>query len=577
MVSRLHSGRSQVEQGKNIKGDISVRLQSIVLGAGYGFILSLFMTTVVAAWVAYDNGQATERFYALLGGFVAVLAAPLIGRYSSRRTTIRLLGGTALLITALVSAFYLWQGFGAVHLWTGFLQEQSFVLNDNLAAQILIMTLPVVVATLWIAIGCRHKLLSLLIGALLGVGAIALVMTQSRGAFLGLCVAGGMVGYGWLREALSRRYQSRWLWLLDGAIWVSAVGVALVYVALVVSPRLDAQLGLQDESALSRLSLWRSSLPLIADYYFTGSGLGTAVMVYATYAYLVHVPYLYHAHNLYLHLALEQGMVGLLAWLGLITATVLYTIGALRTAERTMRIFLFGGLFAMYAFLVHSLFEAELFYSSLGALVFFAPAALLWSASTAYEAALKGIQPVYFSSALVGAGALAGLTMPLLLAILVSGGSARWEANLGAVLQTQVELGTYRRPPWSFQDEVRRYLGAELRPAEGYFEAALALDPLQPTAHRRLGAIALAQGAFARAKEHLLAAYAADPHDRATRQMLGELYALEGDVDASVRMWQELDLSQGQLMVREWWYQAFGEPEQLERVNNAIRAYQRLR
>jgi predicted Zn-dependent protease len=172
---------------------------------------------------------------------------------------------------------------------------------------------------------------------------------------------------------------------------------------------------------------------------------------------------------------------------------------------------------------------------------------------------------------------IAGLMAPLLLAILVSGGTARWEANLGAVLQTQVELGTYQRPPWSFQDEVRRRLGAELKPAEEYFEAALALDPAQPTAHRRLGAIALAQGAFAQAKAHLLAAHAADPRDRATRQMLGEIYALEGDVDAAVQMWRGLDLSQGQLMVREWWYQAFGEPEQVEKLNNAIYAYQRLR
>jgi len=59
--------------------------------------------------------------------------------------------------------------------------------------------------------------------------------------------------------------------------------------------------------------------------------------------------------------------------------------------------------------------------------------------------------------------------------------------------------------------------------------------------------------------------------------MLGEIYALEGDVDAAVRMWQGLDFSQGQLMVREWWYQALGKSEQVERLNDAIRAYQWLR
>jgi len=570
--------RSEVEQNKGVNADISVRLRSLVLGASYGFTLSLFAATVVAASIAYDEGKASERFYALLGGFVIVFIAPWIGRYCSTRTTIQVLGGVAGLVVAFVSALYLQQGWGAVNFAWSFLPEWASGPSDNLVAQILAVTLPVLGATLWIAAVQKRGLLSLLLGALVGCGAIALVATGSRGASLGLLVAGGMVGYGWLREAaLNRRFQSRWLWLLDGAVWLSVVGAALVYVALVASPKLDAQLGLQDASALSRLDLWRSSLPLVADYYFTGSGLGTAVMVYATYAYLLHVPYLYHAHNFYLHLALEQGVVALLAWLGLVATTAIYTLGALRIARRTMRIFLIGGLTGLCAFLVHSLFEAELFYSSLAAFVFFTPAALLWSASTAYEAALEGLQSTQFSSPLVGAGMIAGLMAPLLLAILVSGGTARWEANLGAVLQTQVELGTYQRPPWSFQDEVRRRLGAELKPAEEYFEAALALDPAQPTAHRRLGAIALAQGAFAQAKAHLLAAHAADPRDRATRQMLGEIYALEGDVDAAVQMWRGLDLSQGQLMVREWWYQAFGEPEQVEKLNNAIYAYQRLR
>jgi hypothetical protein len=72
---------------------------------------------------------------------------------------------------------------------------------------------------------------------------------------------------------------------------------------------------------LSRIALWRDSLPLIQDYFFTGSGLGATAMIYATYAYLLHVPYLYHAHNLYVQIALEQGVPALLAWLGLMAAT----------------------------------------------------------------------------------------------------------------------------------------------------------------------------------------------------------------------------------------------------------------
>ncbi len=65
------------------------------------------------------------------------------------------------------------------------------------------------------------------------------------------------------------------------------------------------------------------------------------------------------------------------------------------------------------------------------------------------------------------------------------------------------------------------------------------------------------------------------PYDRATRQLLGEVLALEGDVDGAVQTWQGLDVDQGQFMVREWWYQAFGQPEQVEKLDNAIQAFQR--
>ena len=114
-----------------------------------------------------------------------------------------------------------------------------------------------------------------------------------------------------------------------------------------------------------------------------------------------------------------------------------------------------------------------------------------------------------------------------------------------------------------------------MAPAEAQFATALEFNPAQPTAHRRLGAIALAQGRFEQAKDHLSAAYAVDPYDRATRQLLGEVLALEGNVDGAVQMWQGLDFDQGQFMVREWWYQAFGQPEQVEKLDNAIQAFQR--
>jgi O-antigen ligase len=76
------------------------------------------------------------------------------------------------------------------------------------------------------------------------------------------------------------------------ALIVAVLGSLALYVAIVASPELDALLGISARggSALSRIELWRDSIPLIADYFFTGAGLASTAMVYATYAYLLHVP-----------------------------------------------------------------------------------------------------------------------------------------------------------------------------------------------------------------------------------------------------------------------------------------------
>ena len=46
---------------------------------------------------------------------------------------------------------------------------------------------------------------------------------------------------------------------------------------------------------------------------------------------------------------------------------------------------------------------------------------------------------------------------------------------------------------------------------------------------------------------HLEAAYDAAPGQRATRQLLGESYALAGDAAGAAALWRTVDLGQGQL------------------------------
>ena len=147
------------------------------------------------------------------------------------------------------------------------------------------------------------------------------------------------------------------------------------------------------------------------------------------------------------------------------------------------------------------------------------------------------------------------------------------EANLGALAQTRAELAVYRWPEWPFQDAVRRSDKVDLTAAITHYQAALALDPSNVTANRRLGQIELSFEQYDEAKRHLSAAYAVAPGQRATRQLLGECYAIGGDIDRAVALWKTIDTGQMQLELRKQWYSDYlGEQARAARLTEAMAA-----
>jgi tetratricopeptide (TPR) repeat protein len=132
-------------------------------------------------------------------------------------------------------------------------------------------------------------------------------------------------------------------------------------------------------------------------------------------------------------------------------------------------------------------------------------------------------------------------------------------SNLGAVHQSQAELGPYKWPEWPIQDAVRRAVDLSRPVAE--FEQALALDPRNATANRRLGMIELSLGEYEDALPHLEAAYAAEPASSTTRQLLGEALIANGQVEEGRALWAGVRNSEGQLAARVYWYGSIGDKQ----------------
>jgi predicted Zn-dependent protease len=154
---------------------------------------------------------------------------------------------------------------------------------------------------------------------------------------------------------------------------------------------------------------------------------------------------------------------------------------------------------------------------------------------------------------------------------------AAFQANLGAVAQSRAELAAYHWPEVPIQDALRREGRVDLGPALRRYAAALALDPGNVTANRRLGQIELAQGQYAAAREHLAAAYAADPGQRVTRLLLGESQAVEGAVVPAAALWATVAPAPGHFAGRVWWYGFLGETQAQHGVEEAAARAARVR
>lgn len=169
--------------------------------------------------------------------------------------------------------------------------------NPNVFGEYLIMLLPLAVALVLTRRGAQ-RLIG--IAVTLAAGA-ALVYTWSRGAWLGAMASIGL---------LLVLYHAVLLRLVVPAI------VALPFVAAALPSAILSRLtsigNLADTSTAYRVSIWTASVNMLKDIFESGIGTGSAAFsaVYPAYA-LGGAAYALHAHNLYLQIFVELGVVGI--------------------------------------------------------------------------------------------------------------------------------------------------------------------------------------------------------------------------------------------------------------------------
>ena len=399
--------------------------------------------------------------------------------------------------------------------------------NPNVVGGALAMLLPLQIKAL------QHHRRGIRFG-LIAFTLLGLTLSLTRGAWLALALVSGLwLAWRWLNQRTdesANQRRGRWIWLANVLALAMISGVVLF-----ATPLGDQLLGLGGD----RTNIWRNSVALAGDYPLSGFGLGGFEMAYSSYALLTHVGHTMHAHNLWLNVWLEQGALGLIALIGLV-------LNALwpRSNSSGWRM---AALAALGVLLVHTLVD-DPFYGYGGPLMSLVcvPLGLLHCQSTLPAETPRRAQPAFVLWAVAALGLVITVSLPQ--------GRAAIEANLGAIEQTRAELSVYHWPEYGLQDVVRRSSAVDLRPAIQYYESALTIDPANVTSNRRLGQIELSLGNVDPACDYLEHAYAAAPDQRASIQLLGECYALRGDAGRAVQLWGAIDVSEGQLMARQWWY-----------------------
>jgi putative inorganic carbon (hco3(-)) transporter len=185
----------------------------------------------------------------------------------------------------------------------------SLPVHPNVLAGALVLVLPVPLALVMFdgpAMPRRQRLAS--IAAVIGMAGIIL-LTKSRGALLAAAVAGAVL--------CLLRWRRGWIAIVAGAL-LAGLGMWMIGFGQVAAKLIDTG---STVGVGNRLEIWTRGIYVVQDFPYTGIGMGTFKQVTnALYPYLLLGPNadVPHAHNLFLQVAVDLGVPGLVAWLSVL-------------------------------------------------------------------------------------------------------------------------------------------------------------------------------------------------------------------------------------------------------------------
>jgi len=522
------------------------------------WVALFLLTAVVGIWVAYNQRYAIQKFLFILGAIVLFYA---IARQPKRNLWIVIagMGGIGGLITAI---FYLTQDLSRFPADLAFMNQinqkwmeirpvvnaESIVddrfVNPNIIGGIVALLFPMMVAIALKSWKKNKKKQAVFMFILAIFSLLILFVTSSRAAWFAL-LAGLFIWILLNTKAVKNIILQRSYLLTVFVLFVIVFGALT---PSLIGNRLISNLSDPYQSApsfISRLGIAKDTLYLLADFPFTGGGLGSFAGLYSQYILVIPYFMFSYSHNLYLDLALEQGILGLVFW-AIITVLVAENLRfeLIHRVKHNRDIIIESSIYAsLMVVLFHGIADDSIYSYTWGLpFLFILPGLSFVILKGKQRPSPVAIKPMYV---LPGIAVLATFILVFHAPII-----AAWEANLGAISMSKVELASWPTGSWTTGSN-----SLDLTKSESFFLDARDYQSMNSTANFRLGLIEVYRGDFQTASNYLEASFAYKPNHRGIIKSLGYCYTWLGEYNKAADLLLQIPEAKEEMQNYIWWWQ----------------------
>ena len=283
----------------------------------------LVLLSAASIWASPDREFSFYNYYNLMGRYVLIYY--LVVNNINSTIQIKKIIWVMLTSAAVVTFYGFYQYLFGVNIslneWVDGQQFPDLKLrvfstleNPNLLAGFLVTMMSIGAGMGYKAATMKGRVMLFGLVTMFGV---CLILTYSRGAWLSVLAVIGVYGMLCNRKIF-------WLLILLPVAMLCGHDAILERIMSIVNPT--------DTSSTLRIALWESTIAMIMDKPLLGIGWGAYWLVYPEYDFFLNNANvkIFHAHNMYLNIAAEIGIPGLITFLSIMYGHVRLALSVLR-------------------------------------------------------------------------------------------------------------------------------------------------------------------------------------------------------------------------------------------------------